>query len=66
VIYDSESKDSFSIRLPIHRLHHFQKFLFGKYPFLDKQSGKGFLGYDLGYEEFFKGDDLFRSRADAM
>jgi hypothetical protein len=64
--YDSESKDSFSIHLPIHHLYHLHKFLFGEYPFLHQQSSKGFLLDYLGHEEFFGGDVLFGVNRIAM
>jgi hypothetical protein len=59
VIYDSESKDSFSIRLPIHRLHHRQKPLLREYPFLHELTCQSFLLDHLGHEKFFGGADLF-------
>jgi hypothetical protein len=45
VKYDSESKDSFSIHLSIHRLRrlHLQEFLLGEDSLLDEQSGQGLL-----------------------
>jgi hypothetical protein len=64
VIYDSESKDSFSLHLPIHHPHHLPKLLLGENPLLDKQSDKSLLRYHLGHEELFKGNDLFRIKTD--
>jgi hypothetical protein len=43
VKYDSESKDSFSLHLPIHRLHHLQELFLGERLFLYKQPDERFL-----------------------
>jgi hypothetical protein len=59
VIYDSESKDSFSFHLPIYHPHHLQKFFLGEDSLLHKQPSEGFLLGDLRHEEFFRGNDKF-------
>ena len=50
--------------LSIYHLHHIQKLYLGKYPFLHKQSAKSLLLDHLGHEEFFKGTNLFRIKAE--
>lgn len=50
---------SLSLHLPIHNLNRIKKLLLGKYPFLHKQFGEGFLLNYLGHEKFFKKNDLF-------
>jgi len=49
----------FSVYPFVYPSHRIQKLLFGKYTFLNKQPGEGFLLDYVGHQEFFKGNDLF-------